>query len=74
MQAPDPRAAMAARVDSLNEAFFAAASAYVALARRDGEPDVAAKLEELYHMAARLCSHSPSLHGTCAELARATLR
>ena len=48
MRAPDLRAAVTARVDALDEAWFAAASAYVSLARRDGVPDVVAKLEEIY--------------------------
>ena len=51
MRAPDLRAAVSARVASLDEAFFAHASTYVALARRDGVPDVVAQLEEVYRVA-----------------------
>jgi hypothetical protein len=41
-----------ARVTSLDSAWFAVASTYVSLARKDGETEVVAKLEEIYRAAA----------------------
>lgn len=51
MRAPDLRAAVASRVEELDEAWFTVAAAYVSMARKDGNAEVVGKLEEVYSAA-----------------------
>lgn len=51
LQAPDAKAIAAEHVDSLTEEFFIMSSTYLDMARKEGNPDVSGKLEQVIQIA-----------------------